>query len=212
MDDTASSLLIGLGANLARRSAAGASRSPAATLDDALEEMAAHGIAIERVSAIYETPPVGGPAEQPPYANRVVAGRFAGSPQEALALLMTIERRFGRRRDAGTRHGPRTLDLDLLDHDGRILPDPGTWERAAATDLPVAPLVLPHPRMHRRAFVLVPLVEIRPDWRHPVLGSDARTLLDALSPDARAAIRPWPAASRFTRTRGDVGGPVRSDG
>ncbi len=208
-------LLIALGANLKRRNARGAWRSPRETLRDVLPEMVRHGLVIDAASAVFETPPLGGPTGQPPYANQVLAARFAGSPRGALELLMKIEHRFGRQRCAHERHAPRTLDLDLLDFAGRILPDVASWHRAtAADDAPVGPLVLPHPRMHRRAFVLVPLATIRPDWRHPVFGKSTRALLAALDPAELAAIRPWPAMGPgdiTTKSGTGVNGPPRSD-
>jgi 2-amino-4-hydroxy-6-hydroxymethyldihydropteridine diphosphokinase len=92
-----------------------------------------------------------GPA-QPDYVNGCVVIETRRSPQDLLHLLMTIEQQFGRQR---TEHwGPRTLDLDLLLYDVIVLDTPE--------------LTLPHPRMTERAFVLVPLAELLPDWTHPV--------------------------------------------
>lgn len=191
-DERVFPLLIALGANLRRTCADGTRTSPAETLRAAFRELATGGLVIEAASTIYRTPPIGGPESQPPYANQVIAGRFSGSPADALDLLMEIERRFGRKRTGAARHAPRTLDLDLLDFAGRVLPDCATWHRAADSEMPAVPLILPHPRMHQRAFVLVPLAEIRADWRHPVLGVSACDLLKALDPADRAAIHPWP--------------------
>jgi 7,8-dihydro-6-hydroxymethylpterin-pyrophosphokinase len=85
--------------------------------------------------------------------------------------MQAVERRFGRVR--GVRNAPRVIDLDLLDYRGRQLYSPS--------------LVLPHPRLHQRGFVLAPLAEIAPLWRHPVLGSRARELLAALDNDQPVA-------------------------
>jgi 2-amino-4-hydroxy-6-hydroxymethyldihydropteridine diphosphokinase len=82
-----------------------------------------------------------------------------------------LERKAGRR--AGRPQGPRPLDIDILDYGGRRLGWPGRGRRRAR-------LVLPHPEAHRRAFVLVPLAQVAPHWRHPVLGASARALLDRL--------------------------------
>ncbi|WP_293171225.1 2-amino-4-hydroxy-6-hydroxymethyldihydropteridine diphosphokinase [Oceanithermus sp.] len=156
-------VLIALGSNLGDR--AGFLLAGLARLG-ALE-----GFAPGRLSPVYETEPVG-PAEQGPYLNAVLEGESALEPRTLLAALLAIERELGRVRDR--RWGPRTLDLDLLDYGGRVLRQPG--------------LELPHPRLHERAFVLVPLADLQPGWRHPVLGRTARELLADLSKDG---VRPW---------------------
>ena len=115
------------------------------------------------------------PSGQPPYINGVVSLRFdagdTSDPAVLLACLMEIETSFGRRR--GTPNAARTLDLDIIAIGEliRAAPDP----------------VLPHPRAHLRAFVLAPLLDVAPDWVHPVLGRSAAALLAALPPQA---IRP----------------------
>ena len=126
------------------------------------------------LSRIYETVPVG-PAGQGPYLNAVLAVETELGPLELLEVLLAIERAHGRVRRE--RWGPRTLDLDLLDFGGRVLERPG--------------LSLPHPRLHERAFVLVPLAEVAPDWRHPLLGTTAAELLAKLD---RSGVRPWEPA------------------
>jgi len=91
------------------------------------------------------------------------------APAALLELLHRVERRFGReRRD---RNEPRVLDLDLLDYDGLV-------EQGGAT-------VLPHPRLHERAFVLLPLRDVAPHWRHPILGRTVDELVAALAPGQR---------------------------
>lgn len=101
-------------------------------------------------SSWYQTAPVGPP--QPDYINACALLDVALNPQQLLAALLQIEVKFGRVRRE--KWGPRTLDLDLLLYDDLILETPE--------------LVLPHPHMTERAFVLVPLAEIAPDWVHPV--------------------------------------------
>ena len=105
-----------------------------------------------------------GPGRQAPYLNAVLLLEAHLAPAALLRLLKRIERRAGRR--FGPHWGPRCLDIDILDYGGRRLGwPPRRRERGR--------LILPHPEMHRRAFVLVPLLEIAPHWRHPVLASPA---------------------------------------
>ena len=112
-----------------------------------------------------------------------------------LSRLHEIETRHGRVRQA--RWGARTLDLDLIFCGDRVLPDPDVWrdwaglspERQAA-EAP-AQLILPHPRMQDRGFVLIPLSEIAPGWRHPVTGLNVADMAKALPEDEITAIRPW---------------------
>lgn len=102
----------------------------------------------------------------PAYVNAVLKMKTPLGPEELLAALLTIEAGFGRRRsdDPALRYAPRPLDLDLLDHGGR--------EWASET------LELPHPRLEGRAFVLAPLLDVAPGWRHPVTDVPGRELLD----------------------------------
>ncbi len=155
-------ILIALGGNLA--SAAG---PPAETLNRALARLEALGVKILSVSSFYETPawPEGA---DPPFVNAVAALKTALQPVELLDLLHGVETEFGRMRSVP--NAPRTLDIDLLDHDGRVMDDG---------------ITLPHPRLAGRSFVLVPLAEVAPGWRHPVSGQGAGELLAAL-PDRDA--------------------------
>jgi 2-amino-4-hydroxy-6-hydroxymethyldihydropteridine diphosphokinase len=168
-------LLLGLGANIA-----GAWGSPRTTLARAMAELAAGGVAIIARSRLYSTPPVGG-GRQARYLNAVVVARTQLAPAALLRLAKRIERGAGRR--LGRYRGPRPLDIDILDHGGRIV---GRASRRRARGV----LVLPHPEMHRRAFVLVPAAEAAPTWRHPLLGVRAATLLARLPGGARIGIRP----------------------
>lgn len=112
-------------------------------------------------SARYRSLPWGDP-DQDPYINAVAAIDTRLTPQELLAYLLAIELKHGRDRSSGRRNGPRTLDLDVLVHGDSVIDEPG--------------LQLPHPRLHERAFVLLPLAEIAPDLLIPGLGA-VKTLL-----------------------------------
>jgi 2-amino-4-hydroxy-6-hydroxymethyldihydropteridine diphosphokinase len=159
-------ILIGLGANLPSRAG-----QPADTLKRALGELERHGVEIREVSAFYETPAWPDPAE-PAFINAVAAVKTSHQPVELLMLLHGVETEFGRLRSAS--NSPRTLDLDLLDYDGRVMAEPR--------------LTLPHPRMAARSFVLVPLRDVAPDWQHPVTGRGVGELLAAL-PDRESPKR-----------------------
>lgn len=122
------------------------------------------------ISALYETAPVGAPQRQPRYLNAVVIAHATHAPGRTLTILKCMERRAGRRR--GRPGSARPLDIDIVDYGGRVIGWPPGKRRAH--------LVLPHPEAHKRAFVLVPLSEVRPEWRHPCRGVSARTLLKRL--------------------------------
>jgi 2-amino-4-hydroxy-6-hydroxymethyldihydropteridine diphosphokinase len=159
------SIFIGLGANLP--SVAG---PPQATLEAALAELKAAGVRILRRSRWYSSPAWPNPAD-PEFVNAVVEIGTALDPKALLRLLHTIEASLGRER--GSPNAPRTIDLDLLDFRGAV---------EAGPEGPV----LPHPRLHQRAFVLLPLAEIATDWRHPVSRRGIAELIAALGPDAVA--------------------------
>ena len=143
-------VLLGLGANLGR---------PTMQLQEAVRRLASAGHVV-RVSGIYRTAPLGPP--QPDFVNAVAVLETDLPPLELLRSTQAIEHEMGRVR--GVRNGPRLIDIDLLDYAGEVFSAPG--------------LALPHPRLAERAFVLVPLAEVAPRWRHPVVGYTARELLE----------------------------------
>jgi 2-amino-4-hydroxy-6-hydroxymethyldihydropteridine diphosphokinase len=174
--------LIALGANLP--SPAGA---PRATLEAALAALQARGIEVVARSRWRRTPAFP-PGAGPDFVNGAAALRSALAPAELLRVLHEVERELGR--DRRRRWAPRACDLDLLACEDLVLPDRATvaaWIDAdPATQAGEAPatLILPHPRMHERGFVLAPLADVAPDWVHPILCVDVRAMLGALPPDA----------------------------
>ncbi|MDE2166685.1 MAG: 2-amino-4-hydroxy-6-hydroxymethyldihydropteridine diphosphokinase [Alphaproteobacteria bacterium] len=160
-------IFVALGANLP--STIG---PPRTTLDAAVHSLAQEGGDIVARSRIYRSAPVP-KSDQPEYLNAVVALKSALDPVALLDVLLRIEKRFGRvRREP---NAARTLDLDLIADDDMV------------RDVPP---ILPHPRMHQRAFVLLPMAEIAPHWRHPRLGLGINALIDALPAALRAETRP----------------------
>jgi len=159
-------ILIGLGANLESAEFG----APPRSLEAALELLRQAGVRTVARSRWYRSAPVP-PSDQPWFVNGVAAVETTLDPAALLALLHSVEARFGRVRRE--KNAARVLDLDLLAYDERV---------SAPGDVPE----LPHPRLHQRAFVLRPLAELAPNWRHPRLGTGVQALLAALPPESAA--------------------------
>ena len=180
-------ILIGIGANLASP----VYGEPRATCGAALAALTAPrdeggpgggqsgGLTIAQRSQWYKSAPV--PAsDQPWFINAVVRVRTALDPDQLIALLLQTEESFGRRRIG--KNAPRILDLDLLAYGETVIGGEGPDDGDAAKT------TVPHPRLHERAFVLLPLRDVAPDWRHPVLGQGVHALIEALPPGQQTEV------------------------
>ena len=156
-------------------------RLPLSALEYTQTELARHNLVVFASSRKYLTPPMGS-VRQNSFHNAVIGVRGSIAPAALLRLLKLIERSAGRR--LGVRWGPRPLDIDILDFGGRIIGHPARMTRRDT-------LILPHPGITARGFVLVPLSEVAPRWTHPILGVHAGTLL-ARRPELRRGIVPLP--------------------
>lgn len=160
-------IILGIGANLAPDGYDG----PRDGCIAAIAMLAEQGIEVIQQSRWFETAPV--PISgQPWFVNAVILAQTALEPDKTLVRLHEIENRFGRTRHI--RNEARVLDIDLLDYDGI------TWQSDSLT--------LPHPRLHERAFVLLPLQDVHPEWRHPSNGAYLAEMIAALPADQ--VIRP----------------------
>src|SRR5215475_1405551 len=161
--------LVAIGANLPSPTHG----PPRATCEAALIELSRRGLRIVRRSRWFESAPV--PlSDQPWFVNGVAAVETSLAPADLLALLHEVERHFGRERRAVNE--ARILDLDLIAYGDLLRTD--------------APPLLPHPRLHERAFVLLPLADVVPDWRHPADGRTLSEMIRALP--AGQSLRPLP--------------------
>lgn len=151
MEMKVSKVFLGLGSNLGNR---------LRMLQAALDELAAEGIRLQACSSVYETEPVD-VTDQPWFLNLVCRAEVGLPPRDLLQLCHRVEARLGRRREVPK--GPRTIDIDILFFDGLVTASPD--------------LVLPHPRVASRRFVLVPLEELASTWRDPRSGMLVRDLL-----------------------------------
>ena len=162
-------ILMALGANLPTA----AYGPPEGALGEALRRLAARGAPARARSRLWRSSPVPASA-QPDYVNAVARLETALAPRALLEAMLTVEQELGRVRRE--RWGARTLDLDLLAYDAAILD--------------ARKLTLPHPRLAERAFVLLPLAEVAPGWRHPASGRAVEDLIRSLPADARGGVRP----------------------
>lgn len=180
--------LVAVGSNLT--SAAG---PPEKTVADAICAVGQATGGAPLVSRFYRTPafPAG---SGPDFVNACFTLDWAGSAAKLLEILHGIEADFGRVR--GQRWAARVLDLDLLALGAQVLPDREThaaWrqmDQSEAGSQTPPTLILPHPRMQERGFVLVPLAEVAPDWCHPVTGQSVTEMRDVLEPADLAGITP----------------------
>jgi 2-amino-4-hydroxy-6-hydroxymethyldihydropteridine diphosphokinase len=156
-------ILVALGSNQS-----GPWGTPEQAVRRALAELNGGPIKLMRASTLIQTAPYG-VINQPNFVNAMARIETALSPHALLRRLHMIERQAGRRR--GRRWGPRTLDLDLIDYDGQQITQKGIVQKA---------LVLPHPGIDRRLFVLEPIAEIAPGWKHPVNHKTAVSMIQKL--------------------------------
>jgi 2-amino-4-hydroxy-6-hydroxymethyldihydropteridine diphosphokinase len=156
-------ILVALGSNKS-----GPWGNPEETLKRALLELSSGPTKLKIASSLIQTAPFG-VTNQPNFVNAVAQIDTALSPHALLRRLHMIERSAGRRR--GRRWGPRTLDLDLIDYNGQQITQKGLVQKA---------LVLPHPGIAIRLFVLEPIAEIAPRWKHPVNHKTAASMIQKL--------------------------------
>ena len=165
-------IYLSLGSNLGDRSA---------NLESAIEALAEIGVRVSRRSSIYETEPVDFVA-QPWFLNCVVEAETSLGPRQLLEGLQAIERKLGSKKLVP--RGPRIIDLDVLFYGAEVIHEAG--------------IEIPHPRMVKRKFVLVPLAETAPEFRHPVLRKAIAELLAATQD--RSAVRIWQAPQSAARS------------
>lgn len=188
-------ILIALGANLP-----GLYGPPARGLQLALGLLVRGDVRVRRVSSLYGTPPYP-PSAQPWFVNAAAVVEWDGTSEDLLHLMHDVEHALGRQRRR--RWAARVVDLDLIDFKGEIRGQ----GQAIVHDKIFRPFRLPHPDAHKRDFVLAPIAEIAPTWRHPILGARARELCAGPHPRrigtlAPATNLPEPLVQRFLDIRG----------
>lgn len=182
------SVLLAIGANLT-----GQTDSPKEQVRASVAELQAKGLEIVAHSRLYRTPCFP-PGAGPDFVNAALACNTILGPEDLLEILHIVENGMGRQRQA--RWGARVIDIDLLAYGSQVLPDLAGYRHWAGLDpaeqARIAPdrLILPHPRLHERGFVLVPLMDVAPDWVHPVLNQSVRQMRAALNSAELAEIQP----------------------
>ena len=188
ISETKARALVALGANMPSRFG-----TPAETIRSALRRLEATSLHVEKVSRLFSTPSF--PANSDPdYVNAAATVSGIADAHAVLNVLNAIEDEFGRRR--GARWGSRTLDLDLIAFGSCVLPDVQTYRiwrdlspESQRFRVP-RELILPHTRMQDRACVLGPLLEIAPEWKHPVAGLTVAQMHETLHEGEKAAVMP----------------------
>lgn len=171
-------IIISLGSNVISRWG-----NPHDTILQALRELESRGVCILRRSRLYRTSPYG-PVNQPVFVNAAAAIGTSLSAEALLTMVKKIEATAGR---GPSKHwGPRVLDIDIIDYNRQIL----NWSQRGTQFFKCKrfSLILPHPRIETRAFVLQPLLDIAPHWHHPVTGSHAAQLLARLRSSKKGRI------------------------
>ena len=177
--------LIALGANQPSEQG-----TPRDTLEAALSLLDARRISVEKTSR-WMTSPAWPAGSGPDYVNGTARITTVLSPKSLMDVLHKVETMLGRQRD-GDRWAARPCDLDIIACGSMVSPDLATWRHfeAAPPETPRDTLIVPHPQMHRRAFVLMPLADIEPTWRHPVFGQTVTEMLADLPKEDCAVITP----------------------
>jgi 2-amino-4-hydroxy-6-hydroxymethyldihydropteridine diphosphokinase len=153
LDSSPITAYVALGSNLGDR---------AGNIAAALDRLACAELTVTKVSSLLENRAVGGPADSPDFLNAVAEIRTSLDPHRLLDRLLDVEAQLGRVRSR--KWEPRVIDLDIVLYAGQVLSSPR--------------LTIPHPLMHERAFVMIPLAQIAPDALHPILKQTAAQLRD----------------------------------
>lgn len=178
--------LLGLGANLPF-----AGMAPEETVRCAIKEISSDALTEVTVSEFYRSAPVPY-TDQPDFVNCVIGGKTTASSLKLMSICQSLEAKFGRQRDG--RWQARTLDIDVLAYGDEILPTASNWHQLmeeGREGTVMANLIVPHPRLHERAFVLKPLADILPEWVHPVFKKTGLELLHSLSAQQVEEVRPF---------------------
>lgn len=180
--------VLALGANQASEQG-----TPSDTLEAALALLEARGVKVLNRARWMRSPawPAG---SGPDYVNGAALVETSHSPHALLSVLHKVEAMLGRERSGSERWAARPCDLDLICCGAAVMPGARGWQRVADAPPETAreTLILPHPLMHARAFVLKPMADIAPDWRHPVLGRTVTEMLADLPSADRDAVEPLP--------------------